>query len=110
MSLPSSANTSGVKAWSPARSSASATKRRRRSASLGASADTASQRYDECRIDASGGPGGDFTAGNRGGRTMQLHRLRRLLAVALVALAVLAVAQANSVTQWNKTAIDTLVA
>ncbi len=41
---------------------------------------------------------------------MQLYRLRRLLAVALLALAVPAVAQANSVTQWNKTAIDTLVA
>jgi hypothetical protein len=41
---------------------------------------------------------------------MQSHRLRRLLAVAVLALAVPAVAQANSVTQWNKTAIDTLVA
>ena len=41
---------------------------------------------------------------------MHLHRLRRLLAVAVLALAVPAVAHANSVTQWNKTAIDTLVA
>src|SRR5689334_1891517 len=44
------------------------------------------------------------------GRTMQSHRLRRLLAVAVLALAVPAVAQANTVTQWNKTAVDTLVA
>ena len=41
---------------------------------------------------------------------MHSHRLRRLLAVAVLALAVPAVAQANTVTQWNKTAIDTLVA
>ena len=41
---------------------------------------------------------------------MQSHRLRRLLAVAILALAVPAVAQANTVTQWNKTAVDTLVA
>ena len=41
---------------------------------------------------------------------MHLSPLHRLLAVAVLALAVPAVAQANSVTQWNKTAIDTLVA
>jgi hypothetical protein len=41
---------------------------------------------------------------------MHSHRLRRLLAVAVLALAVPAVAQANTVTQWNKTAIETLVA
>jgi opacity protein-like surface antigen len=41
---------------------------------------------------------------------MKLLRLRRLLAVAALALAVPAVAQANAVTQWNKTAVDTLVA
>lgn len=41
---------------------------------------------------------------------MLSHPLRRLLAVAVLALAVPAVAQANTVTQWNKTAVDTLVA
>lgn len=41
---------------------------------------------------------------------MKLLRPRRLLAVATLALTVPAVAQANTVTQWNKTALDTLVA
>src|SRR5215468_979077 len=109
MSFPSSSSTAGVKAWSSASSSASATKRRTRSASLGASADTVVQRYDECRIDASGLPGDALLSTTRG-ENMLSHRLRRLLAIAVLALAVPAVAQANTVTQWNKTAIDTLVA
>src|SRR4026207_393340 len=57
MSLPSSSSSSGVKAWSSPSSWASPRKRRTRCASLGASADTAVQRYDECRIDAKRGPG-----------------------------------------------------